>query len=69
MVKMLKQLVKKLDEVARDYFAPFVVMDNCGTYILCWSMKEAKSWLPYCGDVAQIKDTYDYQIEMARVQG
>lgn len=64
-----KRLIKNLDSVARNYLAPFVVYDNFGTYILCWNMKEAKSWLHACGDKAFIAETYDYQIIVKRIQG
>jgi hypothetical protein len=53
--------------VAKDYFAKYKVIDNYGTSILCWTMKGAYSWLPYCSERAMIVETYDYTPLVKRI--
>lgn len=62
----MKTILKAIDALLRDYFAPYVIMDNYGTYKLCWSMKEAETWMPYCGNECFIMETYDYCTLVAR---
>lgn len=67
-MKTLRKIFRKLDAIARDYFAPYGVADNAGTRKLCWTMEEAQSWLPYCSENAVIVETYDYTPLVKRTQ-
>jgi hypothetical protein len=64
----MRKILKALDAVARDYFAPYRVTCDFGTYRLCWTEAEARSWLCACGPSATIADTYDYRPLIARTQ-
>jgi hypothetical protein len=65
---MFHKAVKAINETAKEYFAQYVVVDNFGTRVLCWTEKGAFSWLSACGDKAMILDTMDYKMLFARVQ-
>jgi hypothetical protein len=67
-IKLIKQAAKKVNDTAKDYFAPVVIIDNFGTRKLCWTLKQAEAWLPYCGDKAYILETCDYEILVKRIQ-
>lgn len=67
-MKLVKKVFKKLDAIARDYFAPYAVYCDNGTFQLCWTMTEAEGWLKYCGKHAVIAETYDYIVQVQRVQ-
>ena len=58
-----------LHNMLKDYFAPYLVTCSYGTDRLCWTLKEAESWIKYCGKNARIVGTYDYNIVIQRVQG
>jgi hypothetical protein len=60
LVKAVKAFAESLNDSSKQYFAGYLVTDNYGTNILCWTMKGAQSWLPYCSDRAIIRETYDY---------
>jgi hypothetical protein len=64
----MRKIIKTLDSIARDYFAPYRVTCDYGTYRLCWTEAEARSWLPACGPCATIADTYDYRALITRRQ-
>jgi hypothetical protein len=69
LIKSVKAAFDILNNEAKQYFAPFVVVDNFGTNQLCWSMKSALAWLPYCSDRAYILETYNHAPVVKRIQG
>lgn len=69
LLKSVKAALAILNDSAKDRFAKYEVTDNYGTYQLCWTMRGAESWLPFCSDAAYIRETYDYGILVKRVQG
>lgn len=69
LIKAAKAAFESLNDSAKQYFAPYIVLDNYGTVQLCWTMKHAEAWLPFCSDTAYIRETYDYSVLVKRVQG
>lgn len=65
----MKKILRTIDSIARDYFAGYIVCDEMGTHILCWTMDEAFSWLSFCGKNAKIVESYDYKVLVSRTQG
>lgn len=72
LVKAIKsdviKLSSKANAVLKNYFAPYIIVDNHGTNVLCWTMKEAQAWFPYCSKSAYIMETYDYTVIIRRIQ-
>lgn len=54
-MKTVKKVLAALNAKLKYHFAKYVVVDSHDTFQLCWTVKEAKQWLAYCADVAQIK--------------
>jgi hypothetical protein len=69
MNKQLCKLCNAINAILKDYFAGYLILDCYGTNKLCWTMKEAESWLAYCGKNVKIVETYDYRIIVQRIQG
>lgn len=63
------KLCTAVNNLLKEYFAPYIVIDCYGTDVLCWSMKEAQAWIPYCSKSAYIMETYDYAVLVSRLQG
>ena len=63
------KLCSYVHSVLKDYFAPYLVTCSYGTDRLCWTLKDAESWIKYCGKDAVIVGTYDYNVIVQRVQG
>lgn len=64
----MKKIIRILNAIAKDYFAPYHVSDCNGTNILCWTLADAQDWLKYCSHDAKIVETYDYTQLVARKQ-
>lgn len=40
----------RLAALVRVALAPYLVLDDYGTARRCWTLAEARSWLPYCSE-------------------
>ena len=66
--RSFKLLGKVCNDIAKRQFARFLVVDCYGTFQLCWSLKGAYAWLPFCSDFARIVDTSDFSVICERSQ-
>lgn len=63
------KLCTYLHNFLKDYFAPYLLQCDYGTDKLFWRLKDAESWIAYCGKDARIIGTYDRNIVVQRLQG
>lgn len=65
--KSLRLLAKVGNDFLKHHYARFLVVDNHGTVIFCWTEKQALSWFPFCAPgLARVVDTRDFSVVAER---
>jgi hypothetical protein len=58
--RSIKLVACALADFMRFNFARFLVVDSLGTIQFCWTLTQARAWLPLCAaDFVMIVDTLD----------
>lgn len=66
----IRKIARIISRTVADYVAPYYVHDCHGTYVACWSLATARSWLPACSARACITARYKGgEIVESRQQG
>lgn len=67
--RSLKLAGKLCNDIAKNLWARYLVVDSFGTVIFCWTLAGAYDWIPYCAPgLARIVDTLDFTVVAERRQ-
>jgi hypothetical protein len=64
----VRKACKRINSIAKDYFAAYKVEDKNGTYQMEWTEKAAFAWISYCGEDCRIQNTFTRETVFARKQ-